>query len=132
MKYATLFLDLDGTLIDSYSGIEWAFHNSLARVLPRCPRVPLREMIGPLLPEIFSLYLQQNLGDELSESERESLIPGLLDVFREYYDAEGAVRCEPYPNVSSLLQRFHENGVRQILVTNKPSRPTLAILEHLQ
>ena len=132
MKYSTLFLDLDGTLVDSYSGIEWAFHNALARVLPHCPRVALRELIGPPLPEIFRLYLQQNLSEQLSTAECENILPNLVNVFREYYDAEGAVRCEPYPQVSQTLRRFHENGVRQILITNKPARPTALILKHLQ
>ena len=135
MKYSTLFLDLDGTLVDSYTGIEWALHCALERVLPRCPRVALRELVGPPLPEIFRLYLEQNLEQngegQLSASEYNHVIPKLVAVFREYYDGEGAARCEPYPNVCQTLQRLHENGMRQIVVTNKPARPTALILQRL-
>lgn len=136
MRYSTLLLDLDGTLIDSYCGIEWSLHNALKRVLPRCPRVPLRALIGPPLPEICRLYLEQHYHDELDLNQRalaiEALVEKLVVVFREYYDAEGYARCEPYPGVIETLQQLHENGVRLFVVTNKPARPTALILERLQ
>ena len=130
-EYSTLLLDLDGTLIDSYRGIEWSLHHALERILPACPRVPLRALVGPPLREMIRQYLVQHMGDELTLGERATAVEALVPVFREYYDAEGSALCEPYPNVESTLQILNDGGIRKIIVTNKPARPSTIILERL-
>jgi phosphoglycolate phosphatase len=120
-RIETVIFDLDGTLVDSMPGIEYAAENAWAAVWPgpACPS--LRPLIGPPIREMFRRALP----------DAEAAILDALELaFRASYDTDGWRKTAVYPGVIETLARLTEWGVRCFGVTNKPSLPTQRILDH--
>jgi len=115
------FFDVDGTLIDSLPGIEFAVREALRSLGKKC-KGNIRQLIGPPIREV----LRKILGDE-SESE----LDRVEAQFRKYYDSEGWKRSHLYPGVESTLKELKERGNRLFVFTNKPAHVTTAILKDL-
>ena len=115
---AVLF-DLDGTLVDSRSGIEASCMAAMAEVAPGADLPALGDMLGKPLGGLMDA-----LGAALS-AER---IVALRAAFARHYDVNGWRASEPYPDVVETLQAVIEAGARCFVVTNKRSVPTHAIL----
>jgi len=118
-----LFLDLDGTLVDSSAGIL----DTLARVMkaqdvtPR--RAVTRAQIGPPLRGL----VQHALG----EAPDSALLASLESAFREVYDREGYLQTQEYFGATDALAALHGSGVALHIVTNKRLAPTELILKML-
>lgn len=125
MGFQNILFDLDGTLVDSLPGIEYALRGALRQVMPEIEGNlgELRSLIGPPVREIF----QKILGGSDSSS-----IESLVQHFRVLYDAEGWKRSTVYEGVTKTLNLLRLRNVRCSVVTNKPLMPTLRILEMLQ
>jgi len=115
LRTTSIIYDLDGTLIDSFPGIEAAFRRAVAVVLPGREVPSLRTYIGPPIRGIVRAVF-----GELPE-ECVSLIE---QRFRADYDTNGCLECALFPGVDSILSRLGELGLRQFVVTNKPAYPT--------
>ena len=75
-----LFLDLDGTLIDSLPGIEFSIRQAVNAVLPNSNLSDIRSYIGPPIHDIF----RKLVGTQSPDVEE-----ALLRIFREVYNGEG-------------------------------------------
>lgn len=118
-----VLFDLDGTLVDTFPGIEEAALTAIREVMPDS-RVPaLRDFIGPPIREIFS----QALGQDNPE-----ILDRLGKRFRALYNGETWQNCSPYRGVLETLISLRRSKVRGFVVTNKPTIPTMSILMHLQ
>jgi phosphoglycolate phosphatase len=118
----TLIYDLDGTLIDSACDIQ----TSLNEVLKRTKRLPLdraltERYIGGGLPQL----LQQAFG-MLTQAE--------LDEIRAEFVQEYSKRCLEstllYEGVREVLEHFSPKT--QVILTNKPERFSIQVLEGLK
>lgn len=118
MTRAVVF-DLDGTLVDSRPGIEWAVRRALAEVAPEAELDPGRSFIGPPLPELLRRALP-GLGEERRAE--------VARLFRPLYDGEGWRRTTLFPDVPELLGSLADRAVPVHVVTNKPVAPTASIL----
>ena len=116
-----LVFDLDGTLFDSLASIEESAHVAVRRVLPDMPPPDLKNLVGPPISIMF-----RKLWPDLPEEK----MVALLAEFRDVYDSTGCLDAVPYPSVAILLNQLHRQGLRLFVLTNKPEKPTLAILEH--
>ncbi len=116
-----VIFDLDGTLVDSMPGIEYAAEVAWAAVQPGPPCPPLRPLIGPPVREMFRRALSDAAVATLDALER---------AFRTAYDAEGWRRTAVYPGVLDTLAMLTAEGLQCFGVTNKPSLPTQRILDH--
>ena len=123
MKIENLLFDLDGTIIDSLPGIQYASESAIKAVLPGYPIPDLKPLIGPPIREIFS-NLYKNLPPEI--------INNLLNQFRQKYDSEGCIKAKAYPGVKETLSIIWEKGINFFIITNKPSMPTKKILCYLK
>lgn len=116
-----IFLDLDGTLIDSADGILESLRHSFTVngiALPEAGRI----LIGPPL----ATTVRQLLGREDA-----SLEARIAEAFKNHYDQQGCLQSRTYPTVPECLRAWQVQGHRLILVTNKRRSPTLRVLEHL-
>lgn len=117
----TIIFDLDGTLVDSMPGIEYAAEVAWDAVQPGPPCPSLRPFIGPPIREMFQRALPEAEAPTLDALER---------AFRAVYDTEGWRKTTVYPGVLETLARLIEIGVRCFGVTNKPRLPTQRILDY--
>lgn len=117
-----IFFDLDGTLADSFPGIDFSARRAMAEVFPGRPAPDFRPYIGPPIREIFRRALPEN--DPL-------VLEALNTAFRRSYDGEGWARTVTYPGVLETLAAVRAKGYRCHVLTNKPLQPTVRILRHL-
>jgi phosphoglycolate phosphatase len=122
MNKLNIIFDLDGTLVDSYPGIESSLSAALNGNLRPHNLPDLRPMLGPPINEILRRIIP-----DLNETD----IHMIEERFRSIYDAEGWKFTCPYPGVIKSLKTLKVGGASLFVVTNKPFRPTSAILQEL-
>lgn len=115
--------DLDGTLIDSKLDIV----NSVNAMLRETQReeLPLETVaayIGHGAPQLIASVL----GPEVPERERKAA----LDIFLAHYEIHNLDATRPYPGVEEALASL--NGIPMAVLSNKPTRASLQILEGLR
>ncbi len=84
MKTENILFDLDGTLIDSFSGIEHSARAAIAAVMPQRELPDLRRLIGPPVREVLRRAVSEVGSEKLDELERR---------FRISYDTQGWKKC---------------------------------------
>jgi phosphoglycolate phosphatase len=121
-NYSTLniIFDLDGTLINSSSGIlraiELAFKSCEVEM-----QLPLNdELVGPPLTELLVM---------LSGTSDEVLISELAAAFKSSYDTEGYKETTIFDGVEDMLRSLYQRGFKLFIATNKRMHPTQKILE---
>ena len=121
---ANVVFDLDGTLIDSLPDI----HASANRLLAARGLAPIaletaRGFIGQGAPAFVDRLAQARA---IPEADR----PALLADFLEGYD-DAVTLTHPYPGVGAALAEIGRTA-RLGICTNKPHRPSMAVLRHLR
>ena len=118
-----LIFDLDGTLVDSSSGIlnslSWAFTS-----LDLTPAIELTPaIIGPPLPHILKILSPHSSESELQE---------LFITFKCYYDDVGFEETFAFSGAKEMLQDLasHSN-IELYIATNKRKKPALQIINKL-
>lgn len=108
---ALALFDLDGTLIDSETGIIASIEYALAELGAEIPpRAELRKWIGPSLRATFPLAL----GDDAERIER------AVALYRERFSAIGWREHVVYPGIAEAVAAIARSGVRLAVVTSKP------------
>lgn len=115
-----IIFDLDGTLINSSSGIlkaiELAFKSCEVDM-----QLPLNnELVGPPLTELLVM---------LSGASDEVLISELAAAFKSSYDTEGYKETSIFDGVEDMLKSLKQQGFNLFIATNKRMLPTQKILE---
>lgn len=117
---ATVFLDLDGTLIDPKPGIIGSVQYALRQMGQEPPAMEaLTWAIGPPLRKTFT----QLLGEDQAEA--------AVAHYRTFYSGGAMYDCEVYAGIPETLGRLAADGHRLIVVTAKPhvfARPIVSRL----
>jgi len=117
-----LVFDLDGTLVDSATGIGISLKAAFQAAGREMPTGDLRSVVGPSI-NLIARRLEPSLtDDEVAAIER---------VYRADYDSNGWRSTFPFEGVVEGLSRLQSAGMRLFLITNKPRIPTDKILAHL-
>lgn len=116
---AVLF-DLDGTLLDSLSGIQYSVEAAFAECGLTMTNLPLRSLIGPPIRTILS---------RMSSSADEYDLDCLEKSFRSSYDSEGWQRTHHYAGAVELLKKLRIWGIRLFVISNKPLHISAKILD---
>jgi phosphoglycolate phosphatase len=104
----TVLLDLDGTLVDSASGILGSLEAAFAELEIPLPRGGLpRTLLGPPL----YTTLPGLVGDAAA--------PELLATYRRIYAERGVLESPPFPGVEELLHELAGVGVQLAVATSK-------------
>jgi len=119
-RFATVFYDLDGTLVDSRPGIEASLRVAFGAHLPGVAPPPLGAALG--------LPLKLMLRAALPAGCDERALSAVALTFAGHYDVEGWRLSRPYPGVPGALADLAAAGVRQVVLTNKRLCPATAIL----
>lgn len=116
----TIFFDLDGTLLDSQSGIISSIQHAMMELGGEEPGADeLRGLIGMPLPYVFSNLLGEG-GD----------ISGAMDLYREYYTEDAMFDAVPYDGVSEMFDELLTVEARLFIATSKPQVYAQQIVEH--
>ncbi len=117
----TLFFDLDGTLIDSATGITRCVAHAFERLgLEAPPEAELRAWIGPSLRTSFAPVL----GDK-------ARVETAVEHYRERFDRVGWTEHEVYAGIGAVVEALHAGGHRLAVVTAKNEPHARRIVEHL-
>jgi phosphoglycolate phosphatase len=118
---ATLFFDLDGTLIDSAVGITRCVAYALERLDQPVPgAAELRQWIGPALRVSFLPLLQD--ADKVEQA---------VAFYRERFETHGWEEHELYPGIGDVVEALHAAGHRLAVVTAKNEPHARKIIAHL-
>lgn len=122
MSFGNLIFDLDGTLIDSRSGIEFSAQAALRAVFPDRDWTSLRLPIGIPIRGLFAQLLGNADPVSLDSLERQ---------FRVSYDSKGWKLSRAYRGAENLLADLALAKIACFVATNKPKHAASRILEHL-
>jgi len=118
---ATLFFDMDGTLIDSEVGITTCIAYALQKMgHPVPPQETLQGWIGPSLRTTFTPLF----GDDVRVEEA-------VAYYRERFDVEGWREHTLYPDIEATVRALRDRGHRLAVVTAKNEPHARRIVEHL-
>jgi phosphoglycolate phosphatase len=118
---ATLFFDLDGTLIDSAVGITRCVAHALESMgEPVPPEHELRRWIGPSLRDSF--------GPLLKDAERTEQA---VMHYRDRFETHGWTEHEVYPGIGEAIGALVSAGHRLVVVTAKNEPHARRIIDHL-
>lgn len=124
MTHDLLVFDLDGTLVDSQRDLTDSVNATRAWM-----------DLGPLPAELVARYvgngapvLVQRALPDASEEERSRALKYFLDYYREHMLDSTRL----YPGVREALDQLHDAGIPLAVLTNKPIRFTLQMLEGLR
>jgi phosphoglycolate phosphatase len=117
-----LFFDFDGTLADSSPGIYASFQLACHSLGLNTPTYDVFcDSIGPPVQ-----LLARNFFPDLSELQVEAF----RQTFRHDYDTVRFRECQWYAGTKSTIEALASiAGTRLAIITNKPTKPTLELLE---
>lgn len=110
MSLPTVLLDLDGTLLDSATGITEHLSLAIASVISTVHEpTSLRGYVGPPFEMVMP-----DLGLEPDQ------VVAAIAEYRRTYDPVSASLSRPYPGILDLLDRLRDSGIRLAVATSKP------------
>ena len=118
---ATLFFDLDGTLIDSAVGITRCVAYALEKMgEPVPPQAQLRRWIGPPLRDSFGPLLNDAARTEEA-----------VQHYRDRFETDGWAEHEVYEGIGEVVLALSDAGHRLAVVTAKNEPHARKIIAHL-
>jgi phosphoglycolate phosphatase len=121
VKYNSVLLDLDGTLIDNSEGIMNGFKYALAKLgrEGEADYLPSTIIGPPLRSSFMNIY---GMDEEQTEE--------AVRLYREFFRPIGVYQCAIYPHVEQLLARLKDAGMGIYLATSKAKVFAETILNH--
>lgn len=113
-----VFLDLDGTIMDSQAGIISSLKHAFTAIdRPDLAESDLKWMIGPPFIDSFTKIGLTNPHDA-------------IEAYRVHYQAEGMFQAAVYPAIPEALDQLLADGFRLYLATAKPHLYARKITAH--
>jgi phosphoglycolate phosphatase len=116
-----VLFDLDGTLVDSSSGIHSSVRHAAAELgLPAPTAAQLRGMVGPPLQDGFALVLGVPVAD----------VPRAVAAYRAHYAGGALLEATVHRGVPELLTALRAAGAILAVATSKPELFAVRLLRH--
>lgn len=126
MPIKAIALDLDGTLLDTIADLAAAANAMRADFdLPALEQSRLESFVGGGMAQL----VHRSLTDDRDGKAHPELHTAGVAAFCTHYDRLLAVSTRPYPGVIEGLQALQRLGLQLAVVTNKPYRFSVPILE---
>lgn len=128
--FALIFFDLDGTLIETAPEIADAVNDTLkAFDRPAVSQRQVDDWIGRGTRELLIQALAFTDRSTQEAVRASAALSRIEQVFQANYQRRCGTRSRPYPRVREVLQCLQARGVRLVVLTNKESRYTEAVLD---
>ncbi len=122
-NYENIFVDLDGTIINSKEGVTKSLKYALEKMnVKDYDEKVLDTFIGPPLSHSFSVHFDFTK-EEIDE---------VISYYRERYSVKGILECTAYEGMEGTLIRLKNAGKKLYLGTSKPLHFAKIILEKLE
>ena len=109
-RYDTILFDLDGTVLDTSSGILRSINEAIEQCgLPEISEEQKRSMIGPPIDRSFK-EIYQMTDEQAAEA---------AAAFRAAYSEKYLMDAQPYPGILQLMHDLRENGWKVGVATYK-------------
>lgn len=119
--YKAVIFDLDGTLLNTTSGVVSAIKETLYDLKLDTPsETVLESFVGPPMQESFEKYFSFNKDKALVAA----------NLFRNNYKKHSLYDAKLYPGVMEMLQFLKNQGYRICVATNKSHDNAVDILNH--
>jgi phosphoglycolate phosphatase len=120
-----VIFDLDGTLADTILDLSGSVQVSLKKRGLPCHSIPeYKLMVG----NGFSTLVRRALPPELRDTPLQEEIRAEATA---YYAAHPLDATAPYPGIVPLLEELDSRGIRKAVVSNKPHKLAIAVVEGL-
>ena len=124
MAIRLVVFDLDGTLIDSRRDLA----DSVNALLVELGAAPLDlDAVTAMVGEGAAALVRRALAAAGIPADT----PGALDRFLAHYDERMTVHTRPYAGIPETLDELRSHGLTLAVLTNKPQRASVTILERL-
>lgn len=122
LKVEAVLFDLDGTVIDSYPGIQKAFDNAFLKLYSIPNETSIKDFIGPPLTRILV---------KVNGETDDNKIERFVKLFKDFYDTQDFKLSVLYDGMKDLLEDLYNRGIKLFIVTNKRQKPTELITKYL-
>lgn len=124
VKYKAVFFDFDGTLMDTSVGIYAGGRYAMEKAsLPISPDTNWRTFIGPPIDDCFRITF--GIKDD-------SIIPRLVDYYREFYEATGRYQAVFYPGILDTLRALKAKGYKLAVASMKNEDLVIEMCQHFK
>ena len=121
-NYDAVLFDFDGTIADTGEGIFSSIRSAVAAMgFEPVEENLLRTFIGP--PILDSFKNGVGMTDEQGRA--------AVTEYRKAYSESGIYKFELYEGIEALLKRIHENGIKIVIASSKPSKFIDKIINYL-
>ena len=122
LPYTAVLLDLDGTIVDSASGITDSLAHTYEQLgLPVPSPAKMLEWVGPPIMDSFR--------DLAGLDPEESQVA--LEIYRDHYLSSGNAFAPAYSAIVDVLRAIADAGIPLSLATSKPEATARAMLDSL-
>ena len=123
-----LFMDLDGTLVDTAPDLAACVDAMRVELgLPPCGEAQVRAWVGNGVDRLVKRALTGRLDGEPAPA----LFARARRLFMAHYAENTSTCSRPYPGAVHALDHFHRLGIPLVCITNKPGRFTEKLLADL-
>ena len=123
LSYQTYIFDLDGTLIDSSKDITEGVNHTLSKFnLPEKSDEEIMKHVGKGLKYLLKMVFPENTD--------ENTIEKAYLIQKKFYETK-EIKAIPYQGTQKVIQILKKYQKNIFLVTNKPQKATLKVLEKL-
>lgn len=122
MRYKALFLDLDGTILDTIDDIKEAVNYSLDKHGFKVrTKEEIRKSLGYGSPHLIKTSLVKEVD--------ENTFKKVFDDYKTYYENHVDILTKPYPGCVEILTKLKQKGMKLALITNKPHDIALQLVD---
>lgn len=123
-QFKAVLFDLDGTLLDTLDDLADSMNRVLARMkLPVHPTEAYKYFVGDGMEKLAQRVLPETAGDSAT-------IQRCIENMKQEYGAHWADNSKPYEGIPEMLDSLREQGMRMVILSNKPDNFTKATVEH--
>ncbi len=119
--YQAVVFDLDGTLLDTTSGVIYAVEYTIKELgLPMKEDSVLKTFVGPPMQLSFATHYGMEKDKALE----------CANLFRKNYKEQSLLKAELYSGALEFLEYLKNKGYKLLVATNKSHENAMQILEH--